>query len=110
MSRYLVLGDRFYDQDMTFSLHRYFQLPGISAPEMPVDAITIPPLSELHPIDGSGGFTLEMSTEVRDGDNPELKDKATRQLMAMKETLKESVVLSAAERLALDPRVPTARK
>lgn len=70
---------------------------------------TIPDISKLTPLDPNGGYILQASIEIVDGNNPELKDKATQQLLAMKETLRSSIHLAPGDRLALDTRVPVRR-
>ena len=110
VSRYLVVGDTFYDQDMTIFVYRMLQLPDFSAPALSLEGFSIPPVEELNLVDSSGGYAVEVSIDVLDGNNPDLKDRATRQLMGMKETLKQSITLSAGDRLALDTRVPVGRR
>ena len=66
----------------------------------------MPAIGELQPFDGAKGFVLQASIEALDGNNPEIKEKAVQQLVAMKETLKQAVVLKTGDRLALDTRVP----
>jgi hypothetical protein len=66
----------------------------------------MPRLSELQPLDVNNGFVLQASIEAVDGANPEMKEKAVQQLLAMKETLKEAVTLGPGDRLALDTKVP----
>jgi Med18 protein len=69
---------------------------------------TLPPTEKLTPLDSSESYMLQASVEVVDGNNPELKDRALRALMTIKETLKQSVVLVPGDRLALDTRLPVA--
>ena len=66
----------------------------------------IPPISDLQVLDTRKGFVLQASIEAVDGNNPEVKEKAVQQLLAMKETLKQAVTLAPGDRLALDTRVP----
>jgi len=70
---------------------------------------TVPDIAKFVPVDPSGGYILQASVEIADGNNPDLKDKATQQLLAMKETLRPSVNLAPGDRLALDTRVPVKR-
>jgi mediator of RNA polymerase II transcription subunit 18, fungi type len=70
---------------------------------------TIPTLSTLTPLDPSGAYILQASIEIADGNNPDLKDKATQQLLAMKDSLRSSIDLVPGDRLALDTRVPVRR-
>lgn len=70
---------------------------------------THPDISKFPPLDASGSYVLQASIEIVDGNSPDLKDKATQQLLAMKETLRPSVNLVPGDRLALDTRVPMRR-
>lgn len=70
---------------------------------------TVPDTSKLTPLDTSGGYILQASLEITDGNSPDLKDKATQQILAMKETLRSSIDLVPGDRLALDTRVPRTR-
>jgi hypothetical protein len=110
VSRYLVVGDKFYDQDMTLFAYRVLPLPEVSADALSFTHLSLPPADRLGQVDGSGAWVLEASIEVVDGNNPELKDRATRQLMALKETLRPSLALVVGDRLALDTRVPLASR
>lgn len=49
---------------------------------------------------------LQATIDIVDGNVQELKDRAVRQLLALKETLKQAVTLAPADRLALDTRIP----
>jgi mediator of RNA polymerase II transcription subunit 18, fungi type len=70
---------------------------------------TVPDDPNPTPLDPSGSYVLQASIEIADGNSPELKDKATQQLLAMKETLRSSISLAPGDRLALDTRVPVRR-
>lgn len=70
---------------------------------------TIPDISKLTPLDPSEGYVLQASIEIADGNSPDLKDKATQQLLAIKDALRSSVDLTPGDRLALDTRVPVRR-
>ena len=102
------MGNKFYDHDTILFVHRVLQLPQTKADECPSDMTTLPPIEKLTPLDSSEGYMLQASVEVVDGNNPELKDRALRTLMTIKETLKQSVVLVPGDRLALDTRLPVA--
>ena len=106
MSQYLIVGSKFYDQETTLFLHRVLQQPPQTVEELFGPDFSFPPTEDLAPLDGTGGWVLQGSIEAVDGTNTELKDRATRQLLAMKETLKESVNLVPGDRLALDTRLP----
>lgn len=112
LSQYIIVGDRFYDKDTILSLYNVMQVP-----EHALDATgpnfhsinTLPDVTKLTALDPNGSFVLQASIEIADGGNPELKDKAAQQLLAMKETMRGSVILAPGDRLALDTRVPVRR-
>ena len=109
LSQYIITGDKFYDQDTTLFLHAVMQVSDQDTPDAISIVDTVPDISKLVPLDPSGGYVLQASIEIADGNSPDLKDNATQQLLAMKETLRSSVRLEPGDRLALDTRVP-ARK
>ncbi|EXJ81994.1 hypothetical protein A1O1_08062 [Capronia coronata CBS 617.96] len=106
VSRYIVVGSKFYDHDTTLFVHKVLRLSQISADEAVRDTSFLPNITELPELDGSGGYTIQASIDVVDGNNPELKERATRQLLALKEALKQAVDLTPGDRLSLDTRVP----
>ncbi|OAP60963.1 hypothetical protein AYL99_05965 [Fonsecaea erecta] len=106
VSRYIVVGSRFYDHDTTLFLHKVLRLPQIAADQAISDESFLSKLDHLPDVDGSGGYILQASIDVVDGNNPELKERATRQLLAIKEALRQAVDLSPGDRLALDTRLP----
>lgn len=111
-SQYVITGDKFYDQATTLFLHRVMQISDHASPDAGITfstVNTIPDISKLHPLDSSGGYILQASIEIADGNSPDLKDKATQQLLALKETLRSIVHLEPGDRLALDTRVPVRR-
>ena len=106
----MVIGDKFYDQDTTLFLHRVLQIPQPSDPLLATDTTFLDNTDDLQPLDGSGGYLLQASIDAVDGNNSELRDRAAGQLLAMKETLKQAVVLTPGDRLALDTRVVVNRR
>lgn len=106
VSQYVLQGHKFYDQDIMLFVHQVLQLPEGSDDQALTTTAPIPPISELHPLDSRKGFVLQASIEAGDGNNPDVKEKAVQQLMAIKETLKQAVTLAPGDRLALDTRVP----
>ncbi|EHY55951.1 Mediator of RNA polymerase II transcription subunit 18 [Exophiala dermatitidis] len=106
VSRYLVVGDNFYDYDTTLFVHKVLRLPQVSADGAIADTSFLSNISELPKLDGSGGYMLQASIDVVDGNHPELKERATRQLLGHKEALKQAVELTPGDRLALDTRLP----
>jgi mediator of RNA polymerase II transcription subunit 18, fungi type len=112
LSQYVNTGDKFYDQETTLFLHRIMQLPTQEAHDIKISFPAVnssPDISKLTPLDSSGGYILQASIEITDGNSSELKDRATQQLLAIKETLRSSVNLVPGDRLALDTRVPIRR-
>jgi hypothetical protein len=106
VSQYVLEGHKFYDQDTTLFVHQVLQMPQASNGQTIATNTPLPPLSDPQPLDSNKGFVLQASIEAADGNNPEVKEKAVQQLMAMKETLKQAVTLAPGDRLALDTRVP----
>jgi DNA phosphorothioation-dependent restriction protein DptG len=106
VSQYVLEGHKFYDQDTTLFIYQVLQMPRASDEQAVTTNTPMPHVSELQPLDANNGFVLQASIEAVDGSNPEVKEKAVQQLMAMKETLKQAVTLAPGDRLALDTRVP----
>ena len=106
VSQYVIEGHKFYDQDTTLFVHQVLRMPQAAGDEAIATNTPIPPISDLQPLDSTKGFVLQASIEAIDGNNPEVKEKAVQQLMAIKETLKQAVTLLPGDRLALDTRVP----
>lgn len=106
VSRYLVVGSNFYDQDTTLSVHKVVLPPQVTAENAIKDTAFLSDVSKLMDLDKSGGYLVQAIVEVVDGNNPDLKEKGTRQLLAHKEALKQAVDLTPGDRLALDSRVP----
>ena len=116
-SQYVLAGDNFYDQDTTLFLHQALAFPPQSQPPAQnqnqnitfASVNTVPDVSKLTPVDPAGGYILQASIEIADAGSSELKDRATQQLLAMKEILRPSVLLDPGDRLALDTRVSVRR-
>jgi len=106
VSRYVVVGSRFYDNDTTLFVNKVLRLPQVAADEATSDLSFLTNIDELPDYDGSGGYMVQASIDVVDGSNTELKERATRQLSAFKEALKQAVELTPGDRLALDTRLP----
>lgn len=110
VSQYVLEGHKFYDQDMTLFVHQVLRMPQLPDEQAGATTTPVPPISELQPFDPNKGFVLQASIEAIEGNNPEVKEKAVQQLMAMKETLKQAVTLAPGDRLALDTIVPLRNK
>ncbi|KAL9621062.1 MAG: hypothetical protein Q9160_004447 [Pyrenula sp. 1 TL-2023] len=105
-SQHVQEGYKFYEQDSTLFLYRTLTVNGESAPGGDPD-LSSPLTESLSPLDPQGGFILEASTTLLDGNNHDLRTKAMQQLYALKDTFKSEVALQPADRLALDTRVST---
>ncbi|RMD39303.1 hypothetical protein DV735_g5822, partial [Chaetothyriales sp. CBS 134920] len=103
VSRHFVEGVQFYDQDTTLFLHRPSNIPRVEA-EKATDLSFLDDSESVKLVDASGAYVLQASIEAIDGTNPELKDRATRQLLALKDTLEQAIDLKPGDRLALDTR------
>lgn len=79
-------------------------MPPKDANGLRLDA-TVSRIGESAPLDQSGSSILEASIIVLDGNNHEVRSKATQQLNALKETFGRDIALQPADRLALDTRV-----
>jgi Med18 protein len=106
VSQYILEGHKFYDQDTTLFVHQALKMPQATDEQTIATNTPLPPPSDLQPLDTNKGFVLQASVEAIEGNNPEVKEKAVQQLLAMKETLKQAVTLAPGDRLALDTRVP----
>jgi len=106
VQRYYVEGKRFYNQETALFLHRIRVLLALQPGQTPTEISNLPPFDEYRLLDASESWTLEASIEITDGKAQELRDRATRQLMSMRETLLPSVRLEKPDRLALDTRIP----
>ncbi len=103
----MVVGSKFYDHDTTLFVHKVLRAPPVTAEHAISDTAFLSDTSGLSNLDGSGGYLVQASIDVVDGNNPELKDRATRQLLGLKEALKQAVDLTPGDRLALDTRLPS---
>ena len=101
-SRYLQEGVRFFDRDATLFLSRPVRISQASSSTL--EGLSTFDDDSKQLLDESGGYVLQTSVEVVDGMNKELKDRATKQLMALSDTLKQAVSLTPGDRLALDTR------
>lgn len=107
VSRYLLVGSKFYDHDTTLHVHKILTLPAASLSTAITERSYLSNISELKELDGSGSHLVHASIDVIDGNNPELKDRATRQLLTLQEALKAAFDLTPGDRLAFDTRLPS---
>lgn len=56
-------------------------------------------------MDATETYVLQASIDIVDGNSEDLKNRASEQLVSMRETLKQAVALGPADRLALDMRI-----
>lgn len=110
VSRYMVVGDKFFDRDTTIFLHRVMRIPDAKSANEAVEHSSLEEPGSIEPLDGSGGYLLHASIQAVEGDSQEVKDRATGQLLALKETLKQAVSLTPGNRLALDTRLPAVNR
>ena len=103
VSRYVVRGQRLYDQEQTLSVHRYYQAPNATDKDA-LDYAFMNNPEAMQLIDKSGCYVVKASVDTVDGSVAELKDRATTQLLAMRDTLKPVINLAPVDRLALDTR------
>lgn len=108
-SRYLTKGHRYYTQDTTLYLYRIHPLPTVGAAEATA-LIKLSDVEKLELLDGSGAYVMQTTVEIADGQNQELRTRATTQLTSLRDMLRPVVKLEPAERLALDTRIPLIRK
>ena len=65
----------------------------------------LPPLESLRPLDPSGGYILQASIRVQDGNKPETMTLAMSELVRFRELMKGVVDMEVGDRLALDTRM-----
>jgi len=106
VQRYYIEGKRFYNQDTTLFLHRTRELPAAQPGQDSLAVSELPSPDKCRLLDASGSWLLEASIDIADGKAQDLRDRASRQLMSMRETLRPSVKLEKPDRLALDTRIP----
>jgi hypothetical protein len=106
VARYVVDGHKFYDQETTLFVHRVLKVPEPQTFEETLNCSFLDTPDLMEPLDGHGGYILQASIDASDGNNQEVKDLATKELLAMKETLKTAVDLTPGDRLALDVKIP----
>lgn len=104
VSEYVDEGYQFVTKNAIILVHRILRLP---TPEQPRDSPleSLPPFSDLQPLDKSGAYVVQVSIKIQDNYKPETRDKAQNELLALKGTLKGVLDLEPADRLALDTRV-----
>jgi hypothetical protein len=106
VSRYVVIGHKFYDQDITLFLQRIMRASNSEVGKNTTDIETFPQAGDLESLAKSDECLLSATIESTDGSNSELRERAVRQLLMMKETMKGAVNLVPGDRLALDTKVP----
>lgn len=110
VSRYFVQGYKFYDRSTTLFLHQILHLPQVLVATEAVDISSLPATDQLQQVDPGHQYILQASIDVVDGNHPSLKDRAAKDLIAMKQNLRQAVDLTPGDRLALDSKIPIARR
>ena len=106
----MVVGDKFFDRDTTIFLHKAMRVADAKTANEAVEHSFLEEPDSIQPLDGSGGYLLHASIQAVEGNSQEVKDRATGQLLALKETLKQAVSLTPGNRLALDTRLPAVNR
>lgn len=87
------------------SLYRLRQIPGSRSSQDALNIAKLPLGDQLSLVDTTERYVLQASIDVTDGNSEDLKNRAADQLVSMRETLKQAVLLAPADRLALDMRI-----
>jgi mediator of RNA polymerase II transcription subunit 18, fungi type len=106
----MIEGAKFYDQDTTIFLHRASKIIPPTGATTAMSTSFLGSNDGLELLDGTGGYLLQASIDAVDGVNTDLKDRATSQLLAMKETLKQAVELTPGDRLSMDTKVKVTKR
>ena len=105
VSRYVVMGHKFYDQNVSLFLQWILRISNPEGQYNSTNAHIMPKNQDHVPLSKSHVFILTATIESTDGSNAELRERAVRELLVMKETMKGAVNLSPGDRLALDTKV-----
>lgn len=65
----------------------------------------LPTQDQLSLVDRTETYILQASIDIVDGNSEDLKNRASEQLIRVRETLKQAVALGPADRLSLDTRI-----
>ncbi len=110
VSRYMVVGDKFFDRDTTVFLHRAMRVPDARTANDAINDSFLDEPDVIQSLDQSGGYLLQASIQALEGTSQEVKDRATGKLLALKETLKQAINLTLGDRLSLDTRLPAGHR
>ena len=105
VSRYVVIEQKLYDQNVSLSLKRILRVSNREVQYNSTNADIMPKNKDLVPLSESKTVILTATVETTDGSNAELRERAIRELLIMKETMKGAVDLLPGDRLALDTKV-----
>ena len=105
VSRYVVIEQKLYDQNVSLSLKRILRVSNREGQYNSTNADIMPKNKDLVPLSESKTVILTATVETTDGSNAELRERAVRELLIMKETMKGAVDLLPGDRLALDTKV-----
>lgn len=103
-------GQAFYAQDTSLLLYRIRQIFKSQDPTTALDTsiLSSPQTSKL--LDPTGAYVLHAKIDIQDGNNQALREQATKQLFALRDTLKSEVTLAAPDRLAMDTKIQIPRR
>lgn len=99
---YYLTGHRFTHLNTLLLLIKAVMPPSQESPEHISDTGDLVTGQQVDP---SGSYLIQASIRVQDGSKVELMNRATAELMNLKETLKGVVDLEMGDRLAMDTRV-----
>jgi hypothetical protein len=85
-------------------------LPQINSSQATSDLRFLSSIDALPAVDVGEGYVVQASIEAVEGTNAELRERATRQLLVIQESLKDAIQLTTGDRLALDTRIPLAAR
>ena len=105
VTRYVVIEQKFYDQNVSLSLKWILRVSNREGQYNSTNADIMPKNKDLVPLSESKTVILTATIETTDGSNAELRERAVRELLMMKETMKGAVDLLPGDRLTLDTKV-----
>lgn len=103
-------GQVFYAQDVSLFLYQVRQLSKVQDAAIALDVTKLPTREKLPLLDPSEAYVLHAKVDVFDGNSQELRERASRQLFAVRDALQSEVELLAPDRLALDTKIQVPRR
>jgi len=102
-------GYRFVHGNVVIYLTRYLSIPpeaqGKEPNGKPALNRSLPPFEDLTPIDGDNKWVMMTKLEVSNGNDPDLTQRGTEELLAVKTDFMELFDLQPRDRLIFDTRV-----